>query len=621
MATPQRAKGPVQLSGGTTAGRAKGPVQIIGDIGPSCTLTGTITSSASESHIVAGGRTIILTLSSDTWVAAGATFDAQRQAILNGLTSAQTETLGFNNEVRDKEVVTAVARTSDTVVTITLTAAALYNITANETLSDTIPAAALVTSASPVVASPTATVAFELAGTITLTEPTNDKVYPRVVSTNNRSHTVAGTFTGTAISIEARIVDDGTNDEVVAWTAIESSPTGGTFSGNITIPSGGPYNIDVRFSNDYATVDNGANNFLVGAVVLFVGQSNSERMFTDGSGQTPNAKLRWHTNTVNWGVPTAVMNGAIGFGNKFVTDSGGVPVGLLEYAAGGTGLTTFSDATTPWEAYASAPYASAVAGTDQAIGSDGLELIFWSQGESDGIAGESEANYLAAEIDLISRMRTDFANASNQTNLPVVIAELLTTSDVTATDATWQAIKNAKRENASTIADCYLLTATDLARADTYHLTNANYIIYGQRLAQIASFINGDVSYYHGPRIAGHTANSATETDIRLTHSGGADFTPTTAITGFRILDAGTPETISAAIRVDATTIRLTHGTVAGALTADYLYGKAPTIATLVIDNSGLNLPLEGDQSIGEYVEPVAGAGSTSLGLSLHLGL
>ena len=51
----------------------------------SVALTGTVTASITEADIVAGGNTIILTLTDDTWVSAGATFDAQRQAIIDGL--------------------------------------------------------------------------------------------------------------------------------------------------------------------------------------------------------------------------------------------------------------------------------------------------------------------------------------------------------------------------------------------------------------------------------------------------------------------------------------------------------------------------------------------------------
>ena len=121
-----------------------------------CTLTGTITT-VTDIDIIAGGETIILTLGGDTWVAAGAVFDAQRQNIIDGMTSAGAEAHGWNNEVRDKIPVTDVVRTSDAVVTITLSAEAGYIITASETITVTVPATALVGGA-PLVAAPTFTV-------------------------------------------------------------------------------------------------------------------------------------------------------------------------------------------------------------------------------------------------------------------------------------------------------------------------------------------------------------------------------------------------------------------------------------------------------------------------------
>jgi len=126
-------------------------------------VTGTATAIIDEDDIVTGGKTIILTLTGDTWVASGAAFNAQRQNIIDGLDSAQVEGTGWNAEVRDKEVVGAVVRTSDTVVTITLTAAASYDITAQEVITVTVPATALVTSASAVIAAPTFTVDFAVA--------------------------------------------------------------------------------------------------------------------------------------------------------------------------------------------------------------------------------------------------------------------------------------------------------------------------------------------------------------------------------------------------------------------------------------------------------------------------
>lgn len=125
--------------------------------GASAVLSGTITS-ATEVDIVAGGKTIILTLTGDTWIAAGAaSFDLQRQNIINGLTSAGAEALGWNLVPKALQSVAGVVRTSNTVVTITLDAQATYNITAPETITATIPGTALV-GGNALVAAPTFTI-------------------------------------------------------------------------------------------------------------------------------------------------------------------------------------------------------------------------------------------------------------------------------------------------------------------------------------------------------------------------------------------------------------------------------------------------------------------------------
>lgn len=85
----------------------------------SATLSGTAVPTVLEAEIVIGGETIIITLTDDTWVTDGATFDAQRQNIIDGMLSAQSETFGFNNVVVAGLDVSAIMRTSDTVVTIT----------------------------------------------------------------------------------------------------------------------------------------------------------------------------------------------------------------------------------------------------------------------------------------------------------------------------------------------------------------------------------------------------------------------------------------------------------------------------------------------------------------------
>ena len=110
-------------------------------------ITGTIGDGATEDEIRDTTGTIILTIQdpADDWVAAGGTFDAQRQNIINGLDAAEIETTGWNNEVRDQISVGSVIRTSADIVTISVTGseATGYNITASEVITVTVPSTAL----------------------------------------------------------------------------------------------------------------------------------------------------------------------------------------------------------------------------------------------------------------------------------------------------------------------------------------------------------------------------------------------------------------------------------------------------------------------------------------------
>ncbi len=136
--------------------------------GPIAAVSGTISASTTEAEIVSGGETLVITLSNDTWLAAGAAFDAQRQNIIDGLDSAQAEATGWDAVVKAGLAVTDVVRTSTTVVTITLPAFASYDTTANETITATVPASA-VTGASPIVATPTFDIAYVAPATATAT--------------------------------------------------------------------------------------------------------------------------------------------------------------------------------------------------------------------------------------------------------------------------------------------------------------------------------------------------------------------------------------------------------------------------------------------------------------------
>jgi hypothetical protein len=126
---------------------------------PAAAISGTVGDGATEQEVRDGGGTIIITLTGTTWVADGATFNAQRQNIINGLDAADAQTNGWNAEVRDEIGVSSVVRTSGTIATITIAAADViaYQITTNESITVTVPSTA-VALGSPLTASPTITI-------------------------------------------------------------------------------------------------------------------------------------------------------------------------------------------------------------------------------------------------------------------------------------------------------------------------------------------------------------------------------------------------------------------------------------------------------------------------------
>jgi len=122
---------------------------------PTVVPTGTCVPACLESEVVTGGETIILTISGGKWAKTGAVFNAVRQAIIDGLDSNKAEAAGWDVEVKAKEVVGAVVRTSGSVVTITLTASGSYATTVTETITITVPATAMEGQTEAVVATAT----------------------------------------------------------------------------------------------------------------------------------------------------------------------------------------------------------------------------------------------------------------------------------------------------------------------------------------------------------------------------------------------------------------------------------------------------------------------------------
>lgn len=148
-----------------------------------------------EALIVAGGESITLTVSNDTWVATVGDDNAITDALILGLDSDGAEATGWDAVVKAGLAHGDVTRDSDTQLTILLPAFASYDIAANETITATIPATAL-TGGVETVASPTFDVA--VVAVVVTTGPDiltrggkrRQRRYPRWVQIDGRRYRV-----------------------------------------------------------------------------------------------------------------------------------------------------------------------------------------------------------------------------------------------------------------------------------------------------------------------------------------------------------------------------------------------------------------------------------------------
>lgn len=107
----------------------------------------------SETVIVLTGGTVDITLTNDTYIAAGTGpigTTAQSNAFVAAFTAATSPTNGWNNTVRDVLDNTDLTRVSDTVARLTVPATVGYDPGITETITPVIQAAILTTSASDV---------------------------------------------------------------------------------------------------------------------------------------------------------------------------------------------------------------------------------------------------------------------------------------------------------------------------------------------------------------------------------------------------------------------------------------------------------------------------------------
>jgi hypothetical protein len=405
---------------------------------------------------------------------------------------------------------------------------------------------------------------------------------------------VSGTYTGQPVAVEARVVRDGTFEEVVPWTAIDPCPKNGIFLGVLHgVPQGGWYNIQVHYSENYAVSSKGSNKWAVGMLVACIGQSNMNEWFHTGKDFKEHSLLRKYTEK-GWSELDMKGNAAIVFGNSLI-ERLDVPVGLLDYSENGSGLRKEADwGRGYWEdTKAGSIYSRFLSGVSAVGGS--VEFIVWMQGEADAARGTvTEDEYRNSLENFIThQVRGDIGNGSSQKNLPFLI--IMMSKRPGGKNGPHQAIRNAQKSVAATIADCYLAATTlDLKNQGRQHLAPIAYTTLGRRVAQTVLFILDKETYYRGPSVKAVTLVDSQTIDVTIQHRGGTDFTPDSGITGWEVLNDKTPLPLLKIYRHDSETIRIIlKNTFAGPVKVRYLYGAMPDTTNPVLDNSAMALPLE----------------------------
>jgi hypothetical protein len=450
--------------------------------------------------------------------------------------------------------------------------------------------------------------------TIAVTDFANYRVFQRDIGGTSKSVTISGTYSNMDWSrVEACILQHGTSSVVVDWATIDTTPGGGTFSGNLNVPQGGWYDIEVRAIDSGGSVlgsSRGINKWGVGMLILCIGQSNMV-----GHGEQPyttvNSDLA--VNYSNAGVWEHLADpydddspsGAVD--NDNATAGGSMipalansllqtfdfPIGFVPSAKDGSNLYSQWAYRNPSNHFSTATlYGQSIT---KATNAGGIEIIIMHQGEADTNAHRTEAQYEADFATLIGHYRQDL-----YATIPIFICQLGTIDLLESdprTDADVQAVRNAQHDldNGSNIF--MAATAMDQPRSDEVHYTSQGLDAIGERMAQTIKYYLGAASYYRGPAItSAFFAGNRSTVDVQIAHRAGNDITPTSGVTGFTVLSNGSPVGVTSAQRSGAARIQLTLASAVpqgATVKLRYLWGSKPDTSALVKDNSSLALPLE----------------------------
>ena len=346
--------------------------------------------------------------------------------------------------------------------------------------------------------------------------------------------------------------------------------------------------------------------------IAFAGSSTYEKYGTDGSATT----VADATRSTDGFTFTAMGTQGVGLLSyaAIIRSRTGLPV---QYFMEGHGGTTVAG----WLATNSGDRKALVDGI-KAMG--GCDLLNWACGFNDALQ-----NIVVSEAQHLANLRQLFALIRSETGLPnlkitVGVSQLYTGTASAGPDSTWTAVRSAEMTVAQDPNNYFSAHWYDFPQGDGIHMTGESLPFHAARIAEngLAALGLGGAVAESGPRITAAQALYSTKTRLTLTHSRGTDFTPTSALSGLLVsFDNGsTFVTPTAAVRVDATHIDITHAASGGAAPTVWAFpGKSPSTSAVLKDNSARTLPLNPTYSAGikassgsSAVDPGAPADTTA---------
>lgn len=238
---------------------------------------------------------------------------------------------------------------------------------------------------------------------LALSSPTGRAVFQRNRD-NEAAVSVEGVFAGNVSRIEARAVPmPGYNGTTTDWQTIDAAPTGGSFTGSLTMPAGW-YRLEVRaFEGATPILERTVDRVGVGEVFVMAGQSNSAN---SGSGRlTPTDDRVSVRGPAGWRLAADPQPIATGSGGSpwpamgdALADMLDVPIGFMSVGQGGTRVDQWLPGGTLYPRLENAI---------DTFGLDGFRAILWHQGESDAGADTSTEEYVERLEAIIAQSRAD----------------------------------------------------------------------------------------------------------------------------------------------------------------------------------------------------------------------